>query len=219
MCLTAFIELTIGKNYALAAVFFTTNAILIAENSTQIYDLMYFANARITNILVGSLIAFIGTYIISFKSASKRVPNLTANLLMSHMRALVFLNYNDKKEEIINVKEKISMDFMNLEVAYTAALGEFSSSSKKLEIFWPAFSSLEHMSYLLSYFMIEKKLNLSDEDLSKLILIYARMANDIEQGNKIYYKEEIFIKEISEYCNEFNMFQEAMYIDSNIEYA
>ena len=214
MCLTACIELTIGKNYALGAVFFTANAILIAENSTQIYDLMYFANARLTNIVVGSLIGFIGTYIISFKSASKRVPILTANLLMSHARALTFLNYNDKKEDMISIKERISMDFMNLEVAYTAALGEFSRSSKKFEMLWPAFSSLEHMSYLLTYFMSKSKLNLSDKDLSKLVLTYVRTANDIEQGNKIKYKEEIFIEEIPEYCNEFNTLQEAIYIGS-----
>ncbi len=219
MCLTACIELTIGKNYALGAVFFTANAILIAENSSQIYDLMYFANARLTNIVVGSLIGFIGTYIISFKSASKRVPILTANLLMSHARALTLLNYNNKKEEMISIKERISMDFMNLEVAYTAALGEFSRGSKKFEMFWPAFSSLEHMSYLLSYFMSKNRLNLSDEDLSKLVLIYIRMANDIEQGNNIKYKEKIFIEEIPEYCNEFNMLQEALHIDSKVKYS
>ena len=67
--------------------------------------------------------------------------------------------------------------------------------------------------------MSKNRLNLSDEDLSKLVLIYIRMANDIEQGNNIKYKEEIFIEEIPEYCNEFNMLQEALHIDSKVKYS
>lgn len=48
MCLTVLTELTITKNYTLAAIFITSNALLIAENSANIYNIMYFAVPRIT---------------------------------------------------------------------------------------------------------------------------------------------------------------------------
>lgn len=213
MCLTVLVELTIAQNYALAAIFITPNAILIAENSSQIYNTLYFAGPRITNILIGSLIGVIGTYIISYKSASKRFNYLIAELLRSHARALVYLQYNDVKDHINIVKEKIDMDFSNLKTTYISALGEFSKSRKKLEMLWPAIFALEHMNYLiLQYYDNNEKLSLDEKKLAELILIYVRMANDIEQQKQIKYSKVNEIEEISELCKELNMFQEAYII-------
>lgn len=210
MGLTLLVELTIAKNYALAAIFITPNAILIAENSSQIYNTMYFAGPRISNILIGSLIGVLGTYIISYKSASKRCNFLIAELLRSHARALVYLQYNDVKDGISIVKEKIDMDFSNLKTTYISALGEFSKSRKKLEMLWPAIFALEHMNYLLlQYYEKSKQLSLDEKQLSELILIYVRMANDIEQQKPIKYSKVNEIDEISELCKELNVFQEA----------
>lgn len=213
MILTVLIELTIAQNYALAAIFITPNAILVAENSSKIYNTLYFAGPRITNILIGSLIGVIGTYIISYKSASKRFNYLIAELLRSHARALVYLQYNDVKDDIAIVKEKIEMDFSNLKTTYISALGEFSKNRKKLEMLWPAIFALEHMNYLISqYYEKNKKISLDEKKLAELLLIYVRMANDIEQQKQIKYSEIKEINEISDLCKELNRFQEAYII-------
>lgn len=210
MCLTVLTEITIAKNYALAAIFITPNALLIAENSTHIYNTMYFAVPRITNILIGSLIGVIGTYIISYKSASKRFNYLIAELLRSHARALVDLQYNHVKDNGDIVKEKIYVDFTNLKSTYISALGEFSKSRKKLEMLWPAIFSLEHMSYLLSqYYKNDEKLSLDEDQLAELVLIYIRIASDIEQQKEIEYRKIDEIDKISDLCKELNIFQEA----------
>ena len=210
MVLTIVIEVAITQNYALAAIFITANAILIAENSAQIYNTMYFAGYRITNIIIGSLIGVVGTYIISYKSASKRINYLIAELLRSHARVLVYLQYSDEEHNGSMIKQKLDMDFDNLKMAYTYALGEFSKESKKLDRLWPAFFALEHMSYLLSKHCIDKgKLTLDEKQLGELVLVYIRMANDIEQNREIQYKNVQEIKEISELCRELSLFQEA----------
>lgn len=210
MVLTILIEVAITQNYALAAIFITANAILIAENSAQIYNTMYFAGYRITNIIIGSLIGVVGTYIISYKSASKRINYLIAELLRSHARVLVYLQYSDEEHNGSIIKQKLDMDFDNLKMAYTYALGEFSKESKKLDRLWPAFFALEHMSYLLSKYCMDKgKLTLDEKQLGELILVYIRMANDIEQNREIQYKNIKEIEEISELCRELSLFQEA----------
>lgn len=212
-CLTVLIELTIAQNYALAAIFITPNAILVSENSTRIFDTLYFAGPRITNILIGSLIGVLGTYIISYKSASRRFNYLIAELLRSHARALVYLKDNDEKEKINIIREKINMDYVNLKTTYISALGEFSKSRKRLETLWPAFLALEHMSYLLCQYCIQReKLILNEEELADLVLVYVRMANDIEQQKEIKYQEIKEIEQISELCKELNIFQEAYII-------
>lgn len=210
MGLTILIELAITQNYALASIFITANAILIAENSAQIYNTMYFAGYRVTNIIIGSFIGVIGTYIISYKSASKRLNYLIAELLRSHARVLVYLQYSDEEHNGSMIKQKLDMDFDNLKMAYTYALGEFSKESKKLDMLWPAFFALEHMSYLLSKYCIDKgKLTLDEKQLGELVLVYIRMANDIEQNREIQYKNVQEIEEISELCRELRLFQEA----------
>ncbi|MDF2885050.1 MAG: hypothetical protein K0R54_5621 [Clostridiaceae bacterium] len=213
MCLTALIELAISRNYALAAIFITPNSILIAENSTQIHNIGYFATARITDIIVGSAIGLIGTYIIGRKSASSRLPDLMAKLLRSHSRMLVFLASNNSDNDTNMIREKMEIDHMNFKMAYNTALGEIPNNEEMLEMMWPAFYSLEHISYLLTQYCSEKgHINIKDEELAQLILIYETMANDIEQRNTIKPRTVEVINEISELCEEINNLQSALSI-------
>jgi uncharacterized membrane protein YccC len=215
MCLTCLVELAISRNYALAAVFITPNAMLIAENSTKIYNVTYFATARITDIVVGSIIGLIGTYIIGRKSASSRLPDLMVKLLRNHGRVIVFLASNNNENDTSLIKEKMEIDFMNFKMAYNTALGEIPNNEEMLEMMWPAFFALEHISYLLTQYCTEKgQLILSDDELAQLILIYETMANDIEQKNVIQPRKISIINEISEFCEEINILQEALSIKS-----
>jgi uncharacterized membrane protein YccC len=215
MCLTCLVELAISRNYALAAVFITPNAMLIAENSTKIYNISYFATARITDIVVGSAIGLIGTYIIGRKSASSRLIDLMVKLLRSHARLLVFLASNSSEHNINLMKERMEIDLMNFKMAYNTALGEIPNNQEMFEMMWPVFFRLEHISYLLTQYCTEKgSLRLSEEELGQVILIYETMANDIQEKNVIKPRKISIINEIPEFCEEINTLQEAISIKS-----
>jgi len=217
MCLICLVELAISRNYALAAVFITPNAMLIAENSTKIYNVSYFATARITDIVVGSAIGLVGTYIIGRKSASSRLSDLMVKLLRSHARVLVFLASNSNKHNINLMKEKMEIDLMNFKMAYNTALGEIPNNQEILEMMWPAVFTLEHISYLLTQYCTEKGyLSLSEEQLGQFILTYETMANDIEQKNIIQPRKISIINEITEFCEEINRLQESLSIKNII---
>jgi uncharacterized membrane protein YccC len=62
MILTAIAEFIVTRNYAIAAIFITANALLIAEKSTKITDITYFMQARITDIAIVSAIGLLGTW-------------------------------------------------------------------------------------------------------------------------------------------------------------
>ena len=207
------------KNYAIAVMFITPNALLIAETSTQIHNITYFATARITDIMVGSLIGLIGIYIFGRRSASSRLKDLIVKLIHSQKNLLVLLSTNDKEinnKKIKDMKEKMGVDLMNLKVAYNTALGEVPRNEEMLEMLWPVFFSLEHISYLLSKYCETKKyLNLSDEELAQLLLVLEKIAISIEQGIDIKPKKVPNIKEISQICEEFNSIQRVFYINSH----
>lgn len=218
MCLTVLTELFIGKNYAIAAVFITPNALLIAETSTQIHNVSYFATARITDILIGSMIGLIGTYLIGHRSASSRLPDLMVKLIRSHARVLVRLASNRKGNNSDStkwIKEKMQINLMNFKMAYNTALGEIPNNEEMLEMMWPAVFSLEHISYFLDHCCTTKGyLSLSDENLAQLLLVFETMAAAIEQKQVIQPKKISTIKEIPKICKEINVLQEALSIKS-----
>lgn len=216
MLLTAITELFIVKNYAVAAMFITPNALLLAEASTQINNVPYFATTRIIDIMIGSIIGLIGIYITGHRSASSRLPGLITKLIRSQARVIVRLASNSKinnGEDIKWIKEKMEIDFMNFKTAYSTALGEIPNNEKMLEMLWPAFFSLEHISYLLDMDCTTKVyFNLSDENLAELLLVFEKMAMAIEQKQVVQFKKIPIINEIPKICEEINILQESLSI-------
>jgi uncharacterized membrane protein YccC len=214
MAMTALTELFIVKNYAVAAVFITPNALLIAETSSQIHNISYFASARITDILIGSAIGLIGTYIIGRSSASSRLPGLASKLIRSQARVLVRLASNregSSNDPTIWIKEKMNLNLTNLKMAYTTALGEVPNDEELLEILWPAVTSLEHISYLLESVCIEKgRLDISDEELAQLLLVLEAMATSVEQSQQVQPKKVPVIQGVHKICEEINTLQNAL---------
>ncbi len=76
-------ELFMVRNYAFAVMFITPNSLLMAESTTQIHNLPYFATARITDILIGAVIGLIGVLLVGRRSASSRLPHLIAKTIRS----------------------------------------------------------------------------------------------------------------------------------------
>ena len=214
--LTLLTELFIVKNYAVAAVFITPNALLLAESSTKNYNTYFFASARITDILIGAAIGLIGTYIIGRKTASSRIPGLASKLMRSQERVLVRLAANENgaaNDPAIWMKEKMNINLSNFKIAYRTALGEVPNDEEMLEILWPAYISLELISYLLERVCIEQGyLDLSDEELAQLLLVLETMATAVEQSLQVQPKEIPIIAGVHKICEEINTLQEALSI-------
>lgn len=214
MTLTVLTELYIGKNYAIAAAFFTPNALLLAEAATKIHNVSYFATARITDIVVGSIIGLVGIYFIGPHSASSRLSDLMAKLIRSQDRLIVGLVSNKKGNTNTStkmLKEKMEINLINFKMAYTTALGEISNNKDMLEMMWPVFFSLEHISYLLDQNSTAKGyLELNDEELAQVLLAMETMAMSIEHKQVVQYKKLPIINEMPKICKEINMLQEAL---------
>ena len=214
MLLTAITEFMIVRNYAIAAIFITANAILIADNATKFSNVTFFMNTRIINVVIGSAIGLIGIYIMGRRSASSRLKDMMVKLMQSQSKVIVWLASNQGKENYDRarwVKEKMRINLANFKMIYTTALGEISNSKEMIENMWPAVFILEYISYLLERICITKGyLNITEEDVAKLLLAYEVMERAIEQEQPIQAIKVPILEEIPMICQEINIMQEIL---------
>lgn len=182
LLLTFITELFIVKNYGLAALFFTPNALLMAESTSQgSFSFSYFASARLIDVLIGISIGLIGVWLVGRRSASSRLPHLITKTIRSQAQFLIIL-FSDQGEGFIASESrelrKMRTNIINLITLYTTAAGEIPVNQKAVEYYWPVIFSIEHLGYLLeNCSRTEERPILSDETLSQLLYICETMAN------------------------------------------
>lgn len=182
LILTFITELFIVKNYGLAALVFTPNALLMAESTTQgDFGFSYFASARIIDVIIGILIGLIGVWLIGRKSASSRLPHVITKTIRSQAQLLLVL-FSDQGEgfQARDSRElkKMRTNIVNLETLYQTASGELPVDRKALDYYWPIIFSITQLGYLLEDCAKTKNRPfLSDKVLSQLLYACETMAN------------------------------------------
>ncbi|MEK3889084.1 FUSC family protein [Bacillus sp. FSL K6-3431] len=183
MIMTFFTELFIGKNYAIAVMFITPNALLLAESTTRMHNVSYFATTRITDIFMGCVIGLIGTILLGRRSASSRLPRSIARTIRSQTQLLLML-FSEKRSDLSceEIREQeMQTNLTNLKILYSTALGEIPTNITMGNL-RPAITSIEHIGYLLHYYLkISIYSSLSDEELAQLMLVFENMAMAAEQ--------------------------------------
>ncbi|WP_235846867.1 FUSC family protein [Neobacillus soli] len=191
--LTTLTELYIVRNYALAAMFITPNALLIAESSTHLHKLSFFATARIIDVLIGCFIGLLGTYLTGRRSASSRLPHAMAKTIRSQMQYLQVLfseQRNGFSFEKIPAQSKMHTNFDNLKIIYTTALGEIPNNKFTLGDLWPAIFSMEQLRFHLDACLkIKDRAILPDESLAQLLLVFESMASALEHKQAVVRKK------------------------------
>jgi uncharacterized membrane protein YccC len=186
LLLTFITELFIVKNYGLAALFFTPNALLMAESTSQgSFSFAYFASARMIDVLIGSVIGLIGVWLIGRKSASSRLPHIISKTIRAQAQLLLILfsvqgnGFNVRGSEEL---KKMRINIMNLKTLYHTASGEIPVNTVALDYYWTVIFSIEHLCYLLEdCSKMEKRPILSDTALSQLLYACESAANAANQ--------------------------------------
>ena len=182
LILTFITELFIVKNYGLAALFFTPNALLMAESTSEgSFSFTYFASARIIDVLIGTMVGLIGVWLVGRKSASSRIPHLITKTIRSQAQLLLVLfsvlgdGFSASKSEEL---KKMRINIVNLKTLYNTASGEIPVNREALDYYWTVIFSIEHLGFLLEdCSKMEKRPILSDTTLSQLLYACEMMAN------------------------------------------
>ncbi|GAA4707345.1 FUSC family protein [Brevibacillus fulvus] len=181
--LTFLTEIFIVRNYGLAAMFFTPNALLMAEYSAQQFNFPYFATVRITDILAGSLLGLAGTILIGRRLASNLLNHFIAKTIRSQGQYLLRL-FSARNQsvtlEISRERNKMRTNLTNLIAVYQTASGELTGK-EQVEAFWPLLFSLEQLGYYLdASAKNDERPGLSAAELARLLYLFESMASSIE---------------------------------------
>ncbi|MBM7651186.1 FUSC family protein [Neobacillus cucumis] len=223
LLLTFMTELFIVKNYGLAALFFTPNALLMAESTSHgSFTFTYFASARLIDIIIGIFIGLIGVFFIGRQSASSRLPHLITKTIRSQAQLLFILfsdqgtGYNARKSrEIIKMRTNLN----NLKTLYNTAAGEIPVNQKALEYYWPVIFSLEHLGYLLdNCSKNEYRPIFSDETLSQLLYVCETMAIAANRKQSPTIKNVPEMEGLSSIQNEIITLQKSLQIDGSVTF-
>lgn len=180
---TALTELAIVFNYGIAALFITSNSLLMAESSSPLHSFGYFATARIIDVVTGVTIGLIGTLLVGSRQASNWLPHFMAKTIRSEQHLLYALFSEQEAGHHGSMeRSKLQTNVTNLKIVYTTALGEIPSNKHALERLWPAIFSIEQLAYLLESSMkYPNRPMLSDEIMSQFLLVFETMAKASEQ--------------------------------------
>lgn len=213
-------ELAIVFNYAVAALFITPNALLLAESTTQMHNVPFFASARVVDVLIGSAIGLLGTLLISRRHASNLLPLLMAKTIRSQQQFILalFSEYGkdtDLDDSIEN--RKMQTNLTNLRIVYNTALGELSKNRSRTELFLPVIFSIEQLGYLLEASTQKDRPALSDQELAQLMLAFEVMAKSAEQQRAFSQKPIPELKDFKKLQKEIHDLQHALTVSMNAD--
>ncbi|KGR78357.1 FUSC family protein [Ureibacillus manganicus] len=183
--LTFITELFIVKNYGLAALFFTPNALIMAESGNPgVYSFQFFASARLIDVAIGVIIGLIGVWLVGRKSASSRLPHLISKTIRSQAQSfyLLFSDHKTHTKFTENIEfNKMTTNMLNLKTVYDTSSGEIPKDKQALEYYWPIVFAIEELGYLLEQSSrLKYRTELSDEKLAQYLLVFETLANAVE---------------------------------------
>ncbi|HEY2421790.1 MAG TPA: FUSC family protein [Neobacillus sp.] len=221
LLLTFITELFIVKNYGLAALFFTPNALLMAESTSHgSFSFSYFASARLIDVLIGIVIALLGVWIVGRYSASSRLPHLITKTIRSQAQFL-FVLFSDQGIGFNATKSKERMkmrtNLFNLKTLHDTAAGELPVNQQALEYYWPVIFSIEQLGYLLeNASKTTRRPILSNDSLAQLLYVCETMANAANRKQSPSIKKVPEIKEFPNIQNEIITMQKFLQMNERV---
>ncbi|MCX6500697.1 MAG: FUSC family protein [Arthrobacter sp.] len=148
MVLQFIIEVTVMRNYALAAVFITTVAITIASGGRRVDDVPGLLLARGVDTSIGCGIALVVFVVLTPRATLARIPAALTSTLNAAGAVVDFLATNDASTRDAHLaRRKLQAAVFRLGEASAAAVGGSTGQRRAAEQSWPAVFAAQSLAY------------------------------------------------------------------------
>ncbi|PSA90761.1 FUSC family protein [Bacillus atrophaeus] len=177
LCVTVLqflLEMFIVRNYVLAVPFLTANALIITESMHADIAVSYFITARLTDVVLGSVIGFLGAMLLWRRFSSNRLQELLSDVIQQEGRYLQkLLSFEEAGQEADGHKLRVSL--VKLRDLFDTSLGEYPKTN--IDNLWPAVAGAQHLGYfLISASNHRRHKPVSKEELNRLKELFDSMA-------------------------------------------
>lgn len=179
------VELIYGRNYALAVIFITPSTLLIGSTLQPALTSEYFISARIIDIIIGSLVAIIGTSLLWRKTASKRLPFVFKETVEKEgeLFAAILNSVSDDTKK--SIEKELQNSLIQLRLVYDNAFAETMRRNARTTILWPVVRDSLHLGYMLLATSRNNSIHhVSKERIEKVEHLFTVLAESIKSNKK-----------------------------------
>ncbi|SFS52331.1 FUSC family protein [Paenibacillus sp. 453mf] len=175
------VELIYGRNYALAVLFLTPSTLLIGTTIQPALTAGYFISARIVDIIIGSIIAIVGSLLLWRTRASRKLPETLSNAVQKEGEMLLAILNADPVHDKQVQEQDLRNALIQLRLVYDDAFAESIKKSSQIAVLWPAVADCLHLGYvLLAAANKYESEAISDEDRLEFRRYFAMLAQSIK---------------------------------------
>lgn len=202
LCLSgAVTEMIIGANYALAMIAISMQVILLGGLAQGNLSAVI-AMTRVMDTTIGIVITIAGVMLIGSRLASKRLPEIMAEVMRIEAQIFHCL-FSETRYDIQAFKHhdrlRLKINIENMEAMYRFAYGELTSNKKRIQYFYPAMFILEQMNFkLLQAIEDPKRPSIDGTAIAQYLLAFENVAKLFERGQRA--KQMIDLPEMARYA-------------------
>lgn len=143
------VELIYGRNYSLAVMFITPSALLIGMTVQPAHSSTYFISARLVDIIIGSIVAIIGTMLFWRKASSSRLLTVFSETVQHEGKLLTAILNHECVQTKESIGRKLQDELIQLRMVYDSSFAESITRNPKITVLWPAIGDCLHLGYML----------------------------------------------------------------------
>ncbi|MFK0524249.1 FUSC family protein [Paenibacillus illinoisensis] len=179
------VELIYARNYSLAVMFITPSTLLIGTTINPALTSGYFISARLVDIIIGSIVAIVGTALLWRKISSKRLLTVFSDAVGKEGEVLISMLESEHTPIQAPKQQELQHALLQLRLVYDSALAESLRRDVKVTSLWPAVGDCLHLGYMLLAASRHPSREVAEERVHEYKVYFERLTHSIKDNENL----------------------------------
>lgn len=179
------VELIYARNYSLAVMFITPSTLLIGTTINPALTSGYFISARLVDIIIGSIVAIVGSALLWRKLSSKRLLTVFSDAIRKEGEVLISMLESEHMPIQASKQQELQQALLQLRSVYDRALAESLRRDVKVTSLWPAVGDCLHLGYMLLAASRHPSREAAEERVHEYKVYFERLTHSIKDNENL----------------------------------
>ncbi|MCM3203540.1 MULTISPECIES: FUSC family protein [Paenibacillus] len=179
------VELIYARNYSLAVMFITPSTLLIGTTINPALTSGYFISARLVDIIIGSIVAIVGTALLWRKISSKRLLTVFSDAVEKEGEVLISMLESEHTPIQASKQQELQQALLQLRIVYDNALAESLRRDVKVASLWPAVGDCLHLGYMLLAAYRHPSREVAEERVHEYKVYFERLRHSFKDNENL----------------------------------